>query len=62
MKSGLTKWWDWHTDQAIVIVEDVDQTAAKNLSHSIKIWADEAAFYAETKGGTNLLKQGCTTF
>lgn len=56
MKSSLSKWWDGYTDQAIVIIEDVDHTAAKYLSHCIKIWTDEAAFYAETKGGTLFIR------
>lgn len=46
-----SKWWDGYQDEDVVISEDIDHSAAKFLSHLIKIWCDEGPFRGETKGG-----------
>lgn len=35
-----------------MIIEDVDHSAARFLSHMIKLWCDEGPFRGETKGGS----------
>lgn len=46
-----SKWWDGYEDEDIVIMEDIDHSSAKFLSHLIKIWCNEGPFRGETKGG-----------
>lgn len=52
----LTKWWDGYSSEPVVILEDVDHFAAKHIGHSLKLWADEAPFVAEVKGGHTKLR------
>lgn len=49
---ALNKWWDGYDNEQVIIIEDVDSFAAGHLGHALKIWADEAHFSAEVKGGT----------
>ena len=46
---AYNKWWDGYIAQSVVLVDDVDSDC---LKHLMKIWADNYAFEAETKGGS----------
>lgn len=50
------KWWDGYQDEKVIILEDVDHFNAKHLGHNIKLWADEAPFMAEVKGGSSKIR------
>jgi hypothetical protein len=49
---NANKWYDgWSHEHEAVLVDDVD-LAHTHLGSFLKIWGDEYAFLAETKGGT----------
>jgi len=52
---GLNKWWDGYTDQACVIIDDMDPYH-KSLAQEFKAWAHHMPFPAETKGGSTCIR------
>lgn len=48
---NCNRWWDGYTDQAIVIIEDLD-VKHDYLAHNLKHWGDRYAFLAEVKGSS----------
>lgn len=53
---NCNKWWDGYTGQESVIMDDLDPTVAKFLSHHLKIWLDHYPFTAEIKGGSTFIR------
>lgn len=45
-----TKWWDGYTNEAIVIIDDVDPQAGATFGSHLKLWADRYPYKAERKG------------
>lgn len=46
----LNQWWDGYKGEKEVILDDFDPDLGKDMRRKFKIWADEYAFPAETKG------------
>lgn len=46
------KWWCGYKNEPAVIVDDFELQAGKDLSHDMKIWADNYRFLGETKGNS----------
>lgn len=53
---ALNKWWDGYQFEPIVIIEDLDHFHAPHMGSNLKIWADEAPFIAELKGGSTKIR------
>lgn len=47
-----TKWWCNYKNEPAIILDDFDLQSGKELSHEIKIWADNYRFLGETKGNS----------
>lgn len=46
----LSQWWDSYAGQPVIIIEDIDPSHQKWITHFIKIWTDHYAFNAPVKG------------
>lgn len=47
---GANKWFDYYQGEHTVMLEDIDPTNMRYLSHFLKIWADRYPFLGQIKG------------
>jgi len=55
LKDSLTKWWDNYSNEAVVLVDELELDA-KHMGHLLKMAGDVYAFKAEIKGSSKQIR------
>lgn len=56
---GINKWWDGYREQKCVIIEEwtpMEPSLERIMGAYLKTWCDHHPFYAETKGGSKMIR------